>query len=1027
MAEDAGALLVRAGLIADEQLAKARRAREQRGGTVGEHLVMEGVLGDEVLADFLRTRLMVPQVTLRQLARIGKDIVNRIPADMAVEFRCLPVALDRDGSLTVAMADPSLPQAIEEISFFTSAYVVRAVATQSQIAWALAHYYGQLTPLGERLLEDPAGALIPGPMPPRGSLTRVAGAEEPPAPGAQRAITDRVEAERHHAMLPVMSPFRPESSQDEDAVNEKRPELPSIMIGSEALGGEGRGMVEKRAGEPADSHSDRTSGEFIVAPPKPPKPVAEPAVPEATPQVRDILETARLPSSPPVQIPGLQLRYEENSQDMPRASSEVGGQESSQDSAQESSLPLPAPEPASVEEDSIPMIIEEPDEMPPYRPPRGVPGRPQRVVSFFHDETAPTGPLQTVRPRPKTDPALIPRAGVMEVSSQPIQILQESLPAVLIAIQEGDDAYLSQRGHTDHVPLPLPTPAETDIERANTDPYSLVQSEEVAQRAQTDEPQYAATAEFAVATPQFPDAAPDAEVNGTSESSAQVRVADGIDAALEEPEESAPTEAVPETSAVPEPSSPMETTRTPAPIMDPPSEPIVAPTRASRRRRRRTFQGLGFQHEERASSPVPTPVDTTVPTSTPPAAAEHEPAAPMAAMPAGVPGVEPAAPAPASHEPAAPTPDGGQGWDELFSDGAPVRTPEMPTLRVAVPDTLPPPSLLMWPSTDSPALGGLADSIQKAAEAAAEAISLTPEDGEDGEDGKPGTTTDRTTGKMRRQPAVIVEDSSLDEDERWGPPGTTIPPPYLGAYSEDEVGNRGLVPLTTDEMDDGSGIRMVPLPDPDGPTPQAPLVRPAPDSNARSAVSGRHERAESVLQAPLSLYDSEHVTPQVLREFENSQESLAELLRRLQLAETRDAVIDVLIAHMSESHEHVAFFAVKSNRVEPWKIRGGVSRTGAPSSQVWLRLDISSTFQDIVDSRLPFRGEITDQVSRDFIAKTFGSVGPPMLGLPVTIRERVVGILYGDTNNKHVFVQNLGVLVRAAGGALERIIKRQKG
>ena len=58
--------------------------------------------------------------------------------------------------------------------------------------------------------------------------------------------------------------------------------------------------------------------------------------------------------------------------------------------------------------------------------------------------------------------------------------------------------------------------------------------------------------------------------------------------------------------------------------------------------------------------------------------------------------------------------------------------------------------------------------------------------------------------------------------------------------------------------------------------------------------------------------------------------------------------------------------------------------------------------------------------------KTFGAVGDTMLGLPLTIRERVVGVLYGDNNTRHVFVQNLGVLVRAAGGALERIIRNAR-
>ena len=70
---------------------------------------------------------------------------------VAIELRAIPVSLDSDNNLTVAMSDPSDRHAVDEIAFFTGSYVVRAVATQMQIAWCLAHYYGHITELGERL------------------------------------------------------------------------------------------------------------------------------------------------------------------------------------------------------------------------------------------------------------------------------------------------------------------------------------------------------------------------------------------------------------------------------------------------------------------------------------------------------------------------------------------------------------------------------------------------------------------------------------------------------------------------------------------------------------------------------------------------------------------------------------------------------------------------------------------------------------------------------------------------------------
>ena len=183
MADDAGALLVRSGLISEAALDEARTRAEQLGGTIGEQLVASGAIDDDKLTDFYRSRLLVPQVNPNSLARLPIKVIASIPSDMAIELRAVPVALDHDNNLTVAMSDPSDRHAVDEIAFFTGAYVVRAVATQMQIAWCLAHYYGHLTALGHRLIQQAA---------------------EPPAERMPRTKGDtgRVEATRHRAVAP---------------------------------------------------------------------------------------------------------------------------------------------------------------------------------------------------------------------------------------------------------------------------------------------------------------------------------------------------------------------------------------------------------------------------------------------------------------------------------------------------------------------------------------------------------------------------------------------------------------------------------------------------------------------------------------------------------------------------------------------------------------------------------------------------------------------------------------------------------
>jgi hypothetical protein len=116
------------------------------------------------------------------------------------------------------MSDPSDRHAVDEISFRTGAYVVRAVATQMQIAWCLAHYYGHVTTLGARLIQPQKAqqAAATSPAPAATTPTTMAGVA-PPAPATAPAatqprtkgLTGKVDAARHRAIAPGAGPINP--------------------------------------------------------------------------------------------------------------------------------------------------------------------------------------------------------------------------------------------------------------------------------------------------------------------------------------------------------------------------------------------------------------------------------------------------------------------------------------------------------------------------------------------------------------------------------------------------------------------------------------------------------------------------------------------------------------------------------------------------------------------------------------------------------------------------------------------------
>src|SRR6185503_3698458 len=83
VADDAGALLVRSGLVTASAVEAARAQATDGGGSVGEHLVLSGAIKDDALTDFYRCKLLVPQVNPNPLARLPAKPVAIAHADMA--------------------------------------------------------------------------------------------------------------------------------------------------------------------------------------------------------------------------------------------------------------------------------------------------------------------------------------------------------------------------------------------------------------------------------------------------------------------------------------------------------------------------------------------------------------------------------------------------------------------------------------------------------------------------------------------------------------------------------------------------------------------------------------------------------------------------------------------------------------------------------------------------------------------------------------------------------------------------------
>ena len=774
MADDAGALLVRSGLVSSTALDDARAKVDENGGTIGEQLVASGVIGDDVLTDFYKSRLLVPQVNPNTLARLPAKVVAVIPSDMAIELRAIPVSLDADNNLTVAMSDPSDSNAVDEIAFFSGAYVVRAVATQMQIAWCLAHYYGHVSLLGTRLLQ-PSGATTPS----RAAQAAVKATRT-------RGVTAEVNAQRKRAMVPV------------------------------------------RAESPAPEES--------AAPEKP------------QPRARSVSGEIRVPGrrAPSIKPP------------MPEDSGPV--------------ISLEADEPDDA-------IIE--------------------VKPAPEDETdRKLAAPRRKRPAEPDPPELAARAGELKSKEDGDRPVSSDEPRIVISGDLTDDRQLGNvsgelrvRQHRDELPPPATVSVELD-----------------------DEPSAPVVIHAAV------------------------------------PEKSEPV--LLDRRARPS-DAPTSVAITPAPPGpdDEADEVVELPRKPTHPRPDRTTQvGIGVVRAVTRAKNDTEVVDQVIddlPTGSRRLPEDIDPT--RLDTPAAPPG------------------------DYTSSSSDQLAAPPVPHERDedTSPHVIPP-----LPSLEPPGPSGQIrlDGVRPAAR--------RPDEDDDDEGPHGPATTVMTAVELEK---ILPETAADDDDAQWGPPGTTIPPPLLGAMPGTITPASGIIPIPA--IDDNEPLIVAP---------------PIPPEAIRSTSS-----SDAGLLSAL-----EDATSQML-----------ELIRHLERAGERDQVVEAMMEHLASSHRRAGFFAARKDELQLFAI------TPRPPMVPYatLRLDRPSTLADVVGTRLPYRGPMHDEASRTFLAAALGACPPEILLVPITVRERVVGVLFGEHRSKHTFDDQLALAARAAGNALERILKARRG
>ena len=163
MAVRLGEMLLKAGLIKQEQLQEALESQKQNGGKLGYNLVRLGFVQEDDITQLLSEQYGVPSINLRHF-EIDEAVIKLIPSEVVQKYLVLPV--NRTGAtLTIAMADPTNVFAMDDIKFMTGYNVEPVVASEIAIREAVEKYYGsshalELKKVMDQMAEDDSAASL---------------------------------------------------------------------------------------------------------------------------------------------------------------------------------------------------------------------------------------------------------------------------------------------------------------------------------------------------------------------------------------------------------------------------------------------------------------------------------------------------------------------------------------------------------------------------------------------------------------------------------------------------------------------------------------------------------------------------------------------------------------------------------------------------------------------------------------------------------------------------------------------------
>jgi type IV pilus assembly protein PilB len=132
-------LLVKEDLITQDQAGKALADQRRSGERLATVLTRLGFLTEEEILDFLSRKYGIPVINLGRV-EVDPEILRLVRKEIIQKYQVFPVR-KVGNTLTLALSDPTVVLAIDDVQFATGLHVIPVLAAESAIRAAIDHNY----------------------------------------------------------------------------------------------------------------------------------------------------------------------------------------------------------------------------------------------------------------------------------------------------------------------------------------------------------------------------------------------------------------------------------------------------------------------------------------------------------------------------------------------------------------------------------------------------------------------------------------------------------------------------------------------------------------------------------------------------------------------------------------------------------------------------------------------------------------------------------------------------------------------